>query len=205
MKEIFEDIIHNHRWCDVLCGTGSTLANTQSVRENLPLLIKRHGIQSMLDVPCGDFSWMRLVDFGPTFEYIGADIVLSMIEENRRRYPNKWFRPMDLSKDPIPDVDLVFTRDCLIHLSNQDIWSVLDNIHRSSVKYVMMTCYVSDPDKPVPNIRTGDFRPLNMHSSPFNFPQPIDSIDDGQDGNISRTMSLWTKEQIDYVVKTNLH
>jgi hypothetical protein len=35
MKDIFEDIIRNHRWLEVICGSGSTLKNTQPVREQL--------------------------------------------------------------------------------------------------------------------------------------------------------------------------
>lgn len=202
MKDIFTTIIEKHLWCDVLCGSGSTIEHTKLLRDQLPGLVEKYNIKSFLDAPCGDHSWMSLVDFNRSMTYIGADIVDSMIENNRKTYPNKNFRVIDISKDPIPSVDLVFIRDCLIHLSHADIWRVLENLSKSDVKYVMMTSYKT----PVPNrdISTGDFRPLNMRTNPFNLPEPLESLEDGFPDRVIRTMGLWTQQQINDAIKTNL-
>lgn len=195
MKEIFEDIIHNHRWCDVLCGSGSTLTYTTRLRDDLPDLLATYQITSMLDAPCGDFSWMSLVAFPKPFTYIGADIVESMILDNRQNYPDVDFRVLDISKDRLPDADMIFVRDCLIHLSNVDVLRVLDNICSSSIKYVMLTSY-KPAHAQINDIRTGDFRPINMQADPFNLPPPLASLDDGPPNSVIKTMDLWSTEQI---------
>jgi hypothetical protein len=41
----------------------------------------------LLDIPCGDFNWMKLLNLG--VDYIGADIVGELIAENRRRFGAK--------------------------------------------------------------------------------------------------------------------
>ena len=41
--------------------------------------------KSMLDIPCGDFHWMKEIEL-PLDHYMGADIVKPLIEENQNRY-----------------------------------------------------------------------------------------------------------------------
>lgn len=192
MKDIFSDIIRNHRWRDVVCGSGSTLAYTESLRQQLPRFLRRHGISSMLDLPCGDHSWMSLVEFPGDFQYIGADIVDFMIEANRDLYPDREFLVMDLCADPLPPVDLLFCRDCLFHLSEKDIRRAVDNIQRSNIKYIMTTTYVYGNNR---DIRTGEFRELDLRLSPYNLPESRDWIDDSGDGKHGqRIMALWSRE-----------
>lgn len=202
MKKIFEHIIHNHLWMDVLCGSGSTLAQTKLLRDKLPDILAKYDIKSMLDAPCGDYSWMSLTQFPTDFRYIGADIVESMILTNRSSYPGKDFRVIDISQDTLPDVDLIFVRDCLIHLSSSDIWKVLQNIYSSNIKYVMLTSYKQiGPNK---EINTGEFRELNMTCEPFNLAAPIAVLEDGPEEKTIRVMALWSKEQIGDAIETNL-
>lgn len=195
MKKIFEDIIKHHRWRDVLCGSGSTIAYTKMLRDQLPKLVAEYGISSMLDAPCGDFSWMNLVEFPKDFRYIGADIVEPMILSNREKYPQIQFEILDISTDPIPSVDMIFVRDCLIHLSNQDVLRVLDNIRASAVKYVMLTNYLPDHCS-ANDIQTGHFRGINMEIEPFNLPNPLIRLDDGPEGHVVKTMDLWSIDQL---------
>lgn len=37
-------------------------------------MLKKYSIKSILDIPCGDFSWMKKIELDG-IEYIGADIV----------------------------------------------------------------------------------------------------------------------------------
>ena len=55
-------------------GSGSTLVMTESIRTSLPIIFNKYGIESMLDVPCGDFNWMSKVDIQDVI-YVGGDIV----------------------------------------------------------------------------------------------------------------------------------
>ena len=193
MKNVFEDIIKNHRWSDVTCGTGSTMENTLILRQQLLPLLERHAITSMADVPCGDFSWMSQIQFPEGFRYMGGDIVGFMIEKNRANYPDVHFEQFDLSQDILPEVDLLFCRDCLFHFS-QDIQKTLDKISQSNVKYVMFTSYYNGNNH---DIGTGEFRELDFLKDPYNFPEPLDFIDEHISGeHLKRRLCLWSIDTI---------
>lgn len=201
MKELFTHIIANRRWdANVPCGYGSSLDYTKHLRESLPDFLDKYNIQSMFDAPCGDHSWMSLVEFSDTFQYIGGDIVEFMVESNQTTWPKKEFRVFDLTQDALPDVDLLFCRDCLFHLAEDDLVKVFDNILLSNVKYIMTTSYLPSHWNNQ-NIKTGQFRPVNLEQSPFNLPAPIDSVDDGPAGEVIRRMCLWNKDDFNKALK----
>ena len=54
----------------------------------------------MLDIPCGDFRWMRNVDLSNT-DYMGADIVNDLIQHNVEKYGREHvrFQKLNLIKD----------------------------------------------------------------------------------------------------------
>jgi hypothetical protein len=149
----------------------------------------------MFDAPCGDYTWMSTIDFPTNFKYIGGDIVDSLINSNQKKYPGVDFITFDLTTDPIPEVDVLFCRACLIHLSNDDIKKVIDNVNRSKVKYILTTTYPATNNNR--DIRVGDFRPINLSTTPFNLPSPIDNIDDSSPHD-NMVMSLWSADQFYY-------
>lgn len=200
MKEIFTEIIQTRRWQEVPCGSGSTLRYTQLLRETLPDFLIRHNINSMLDAPCGDFSWMSLVEFPEHFVYQGGDIVEFMIKDNQYRYPKVDFKVFDLTQDRFPDVDMLFCRDCLFHLCEDDIKKVFDNLMSSSVKYIMTTSYLPSHCANH-NIQTGDFRPIDLEQAPFNLPSPVDALDDGVPGEVIRRLCLWNVQDLQQAFK----
>jgi hypothetical protein len=171
--QIFTDYYRANKWRDESSrsGGGSNLAATSEIRPHLPPIWRKLNARIILDVPCGDFHWMNQVDLGE-FEYIGADIVAEMIAENRRRFsrPGVSFRTINLLQDELPQAELVFCRDCLVHFSYADIVRALANIRASGAKWLMMTNF------PVTGtnigIATGQWRPLNFETAPFNFPPP---------------------------------
>jgi hypothetical protein len=194
MKKIFENIIQNHCWQDVVCGSGSTLEYTKPLRDSLPNFLSKHNITSMFDAPCGDYSWMSLVEFKSGFKYIGGDIVEFMINSNRSTYPGVEFTVFDISQDAIPDVDLLFCRDCLFHFSQEDIDQTFDNILKSNVQYILTTSYINGSNH---NIITGNFRELDFIKPPFNFDLPIGTINDWIPGYAPRQMCLWHRSTIE--------
>ena len=56
-SEIFTQIYKSNYWNDSesKSGTGSSLKSTENIRKELPLLLKEFKINSLLDIPCGDF------------------------------------------------------------------------------------------------------------------------------------------------------
>jgi hypothetical protein len=199
MKEIFENIIKRRYWQDTVCGTGSTLQFTAPLRQNLKSFLEKHQLTSMLDAPCGDYSWMSQTELPQGFEYVGADIVTDLVSANRLNYPNVEFHQLDICQDSLPNVDVLFCRDCLIHFSFQDINIALTNIAKSNIKYVMLTNY---PDTDVRDITTGGFHKTNFTVNPINLGPAIDSIFDWvpgtANGNQKRSMSLWHRSAIEH-------
>jgi hypothetical protein len=192
MKEIFETIVNNNHWrsAGTVCGNGSTMAYTDYLRQHLGAFLEKHNINSMFDAPCGDYTWMSETHLPSGLKYIGGDIVESLIDKNKTLYPDVEFCVVDIAQDLLPDVDLLFCRDCLIHLSHADIKRVFENIVLSNIKYVMMTSYANSDNM---DIKTGDFRGVNFLTAPYDFALPIDSIEDWIPGYPPRSMCLWSR------------
>ena len=155
-------------------------------------LVLRHRIKSLLDLPCGDFNWMKKVDLHGT-HYMGGDIVSELIESNKKKYqkPGIEFHQMDLLHSKLPRVDLVLVRDCLVHLSFEDCNTALYNLKRSDSKYILTTTF---PQTSVnKNIETGDFRRINLNSSPFDFPRPLEIYSENHDieKDPRKCLGLW--------------
>ncbi len=141
-REIFTKIYNDNLWAssESKSGSGSELKNTNVLRKELSVLLKKYEIKSILDIPCGDFNWMKEVDF-TNIEYTGGDIVDELIKSNKSKYPNRMFFVMDLLNDVLPAVDLVFVRDCLGHLSNSNVLKELKKIKKSGIKYCLVTVF----------------------------------------------------------------
>ena len=194
---IFADIYRKKIWHNYgsVSGDGSTAEMTAVLVEKLPLLFDKYSIKSVLDIPCGDFSWMSNVKMDGV-RYIGADIVSELIEGNRAKFAdlkNCEFRKIDICSDPLPQVDLIFCRDCLVHLSNKNIFRALENIRKSKAKYLMMTTF-PDHNRNY-NMLTGAWRPLNFEKKPFYMPPPLEVLNEGfslRGGRFTdKSMGLW--------------
>jgi hypothetical protein len=81
---------------------------------------------------------------------------------------------IDITKDDLPKVDMIFCKDCLQHLSYENIFKAFENFKRSESKYLLTTSY---PLTLVNwDILNGDLRRLNLRRKPFNLPSPIMKI-----------------------------
>lgn len=177
MVRTFTPFYMENRWGDEesVSGPGSNLERTAKLRRELPGLLKELGARTLLDAPCGDFNWMKDTDLGLEL-YIGADIVSDLISQNQKLYSNikKQFAVLDITRDKLPHVDVILCRDCLIHFSYRDITAAIKNFKRSGSKYLLTNSYPAWRQNE--NIRTGDFRPLNLTLPPFNFSPPVEQI-----------------------------
>lgn len=200
MKEIFEDIIRNNRWKKHPCGPGSTFNYTENLRLNLGKFLENYKIESMIDAPCGDYSWMNSTKLPSIKKYIGGDIVEFLVKANQEKYPNIEFIELDLTCESLPEVDLLFCRDCLLHLSFNDIDKVFTNISQSNVKYVLLSNWFAGAEN-YRDIQTGAARYINFLEAPYNFKDPLDSIRDFVPGFPHREMMLWPKETVDNYIK----
>lgn len=169
-RRAFSYIFRERYWGDreSVSGPGSSHAQTENIRRELPGLVKRFSVQTFFDAPCGDLHWMRdvLPDLG--CRYIGGDIVPEVVEMARRNCPvaDADFLVFDLLHDRFPEADLWLCRDVLFHLSFANIRQVAANAARAAVPLVLVTSHQGDHVRNRP-IATGDFRHLNLFRPPF--------------------------------------
>ena len=175
-------------------GPGSDLENTKIISSELPRLFHRLQIRTLLDIPCGDFNWMNTVDLNGV-EYLGADIVREIVRIDQENYTAEGvsFKHLDLLRDPLPAVDLVLCRDCLVHLCYDDINLALQNIRVSHSTYLLTTTFSAREENV--DIFTGAWRTLNLQIAPFNLPEPVQLINEGYEGNdgayADKSLGLW--------------
>lgn len=177
-------------------GVGSQLDNgTKNLREHLYDFLVKWNINSIFDIPCGDFWWMRTIDL-KAIKYIGGDIIENRIQWLNTKYPDKQFLYFNFIDDTnLPDVDLVFCRDLLFHLSNEDKKKVLTNFINSGIKYLMMSNHPLSNNNT--DIQTSSFGHINWQLSPWNLEIPIDIFYDSNEGYDTKELQLYTRDQIE--------
>jgi hypothetical protein len=128
-------------------------------------------------------------------QYIGADVIPELIARNQSLYGNERtrFEFLDLTRDKLPRVDVILCRDCFIHFSYRHIAAAIKNFKRSRSTYLLTTTYPGWVDNK--DIRTGDFRYLNLLLPPFNFSPPLKQIEEKTEEEraqyFGKTLALW--------------
>ncbi len=131
---------------------------------------------NVVDLGCGDFFVGSKVR-GMCDQYVACDIVEPVINFNREKYKDLDvdFRTLDITKDELPAGDVVFVRQVLQHLPNENIAAALDKI-AAKYKYLVLTehlpatdSFVHNVDKPAgPDVRVAVKSGLVLTSEPFN-------------------------------------
>jgi len=192
-RRAFTAIYEGHLWSagESVSGDGSTLEFSASLRETLPPLLAELGAESLLDVGCGDFNWMKTVDLNGV-RYIGVDVVEPMIRRNLELYGSerRTFLVADVTKDRLQKTDIVLCRHCLIHLSNRQVCAALRNLKSIGAKYLLTTTF------PVVTTNTdiwpGSYRPINLEIQPFSLPTPFRIVHDTRiETDRSSVLALW--------------
>ena len=189
-------MIHEHNlWGSghSISGLGSEMEATKAVREALPGVFKQFGIRTLLDAPCGDASWIRSADL-KLDRYIGIDIVPSLIEDlSASARAHERFVVADITCDHLPQSDAVLCRDCLVHLSFENIYQALVNFRSSGARWLLTTTFpelVSNVD-----CEDGDWRGLNFQQLPFAWPAPLMTLSENcteGDGSWSdKSLAVW--------------
>ena len=123
-----------------------------------------------------------------------------MIEKNSRQFGNEKisFQCANLADSDLPKVDVIFSRDCLVHLSFEDALKIIDNFKRSGSKYLLTTTFTSRTENK--DLGNSFWRALNKQLAPFNFPEPIKVINEHcTEGNglfKDKSLGLWLLEDI---------
>jgi hypothetical protein len=102
---------------------------------------------------------------------------------------------LDITSDTLPAVDLIFCRDCLVHLPLFDIHAALHNFRQSGATWLLTTTFTRRSHNP--DILPGSWRPINLQAPPFNLPAPTRLIDElcterpGGEDFSDKHMGLW--------------
>lgn len=201
IEDTFRHIHRKNLWggSESVSGEGASREQVQTLETALPALLEQLDVNVLLDVPCGDFSWMQHVEM-PVTTYIGADLVPDLITENRQRFggAHRRFVTLDLTADLLPGADLLLCRDALVHLSFEDAFRVIENVRQSAIPFLLTTTFPECEDNE--DITTGDWRLLNLERPPFNFPPPSGLINEGctESGGAYRdkSLGLWRVEDL---------
>jgi len=134
--------------------------------------------------------------------YTGVDIVPALIQSNASRWTarNMKFCLADLCADDLPRADLVFCRDCWVHLDFLQIRACLENFRRSGAGYLLLTTFTARGE----NVDLGGhiWRPLNLQVAPFSFPPPSKLLVEGctEDGGIyaDKSVGLWRVKDLKF-------
>ena len=195
-QRLFTRIYETNYWGDSTSasGQGSNLEQTIALRTVLPRLLETLGVRSLLDVPCGDYNWIRHADLNLD-RYIGGDIVHRLVDTLQSEYggPGREFLQLDMVRDRLPRADAILCRDCLVHFSFRQIAVTIRNFQRSGARYLLATTFPGREANE--DIATGDWRTLNMCAPPLNWPEPVAVLNEGctQSGSLfaDKSIGVW--------------
>jgi SAM-dependent methyltransferase len=145
-------------------GTGSQESSTRPYRRLLQRLLGTGRVRRVVDLGCGDWAFSRLIDWRGV-DYLGIDVVRSLIRSNRRLYAcdHIRFRCSDFYRHPPPPADLYVLKDVLQHWTGAQVRSFLK---RMRGRTMLVTNSVSGAAYEELR-RAGGFRPLDIRQPPF--------------------------------------
>lgn len=168
---------------DTVCGWGSTMEHTKTIRTMLPVILEITKAKTMNDAGCGDLFWIQHLNLS-NIDYVGYDLY------ERSTWPalreKGWkLETADVTKDFLRESDITMCRDVFIHLPNHMVQSALHRL-KQTTKYLFTTFYKS------PTINPKDYKPeytfdnykrmesprlqhakLDLSKMPFNLGEPL--------------------------------
>lgn len=172
-KKIFTGIYKNGIWNNnnsniPLSGPGSSLENTREITALLEDFIYKYNCNSILDLGCGDLSWMRKTKFflDDNINYTGVDVVDSLIDIHNTNYPNRTFLCEDITEfSEFNKVSIILMRDVIFHLKNNEILKIFNNI-KNRFDFICITSCKNSENNDIFN--KWRFSEKNLHLEPFN-------------------------------------
>ncbi len=173
----FTAIYRTNVWGDDESASGKgSRKDSSSVREALDALnfiAEKYSIKSISDIPCGDFNWIgEFLIQNPLITYHGFDIVKDLIKSNQCKYPGVRFSQLNIINKVPEKADLIFCKDLINHLTNDEIFKSLRNMVLSGSTFILMTNNLHSKNSDLPQLRMATSRPVDLTSQPFKLPNP---------------------------------
>lgn len=170
IKKVFSNIYEKNLWKNG-SGPGSTPKATDYYRSILIDLITNLEIKTVLDYGCGDWQFSHLVPWEDLINnYLGVDIVDSVIAENIKKYKSSKVNFQTVTEDwCFPEVDLIICKDVLQHLPNVQVKQLLEKMKSSSRFMIITNDIIVDKETTNSDCSIGKSRPINLSLSPWNY------------------------------------
>ena len=169
--EIFDYYYKVDAW-----GNGSGHGSTYEFNKDVYIprireFILNNQIKNVVDIGCGDCQSTFHIYNGLEIDYLGIDIVESVIESNKVKYPEYKFGRLNISEevDEIPDAELYIIKDVLQHWDTLTVVNFLDKLVTKKFKFIIIvndgniSNYIGPSD-----IKIGEWRPLSVFNYPLN-------------------------------------
>ena len=175
-------------------------APSWAILHGIEWIVAELSIGRLLHVPCGDMGWIADVDLG-TAIYIGIDARSEMIAANRARYgwgnERRILIPADIRRAPLPTSDLVLARDAFGSLSFASATQAIANLKATGAGFILATTFTGrlQNDDTV----DGGWRPLNLRMAPFDWPEPMLMLGEGEPNAMvpdGCSLGLWATDEL---------
>ncbi len=200
VQDRFTAIYRQSLWgsSETVSGPGSEKCYAANLVPALINLFERHDITSIVDAPCGDMNWMVDVLARRKLRYHGFDLVPELVASLKHlETEHLSIGVSDIRSMTFPGADLWLCRDCWFHLSYADIRASLNAFLASTIPYALLTSHINDRTFANTDVRSGDFRLLDLFSPPFSLSdETVDAIDDWIAPWPPRRLYLWRREQL---------
>src|SRR4029453_1477249 len=146
-------------------GSGSTLEITGEYRAYVEAFIKKHGVKSVVDAGCGDWSFSSAIDWGDA-SYLGIDIASDVMAAVRNKHEKGKikFQVGDIT-DELPAAELLISKDVLQHLSNELVHKFIrNNLRKGKYKWVILTNNRGSENR---DVASGGYRAIDLAAPPF--------------------------------------
>ena len=172
----------------------SSIKGTEILRSQLEGLFVKYNINTMFDAGATDASWQWLT-LTKLVNYSAGELRPEVVDYAKIAYPGLNIVQFDITKDSLPDVDLLFVRDVTIHLDNEQKEKFVSIWLSSNVPYLLISHHADlTENKNVDLNLPSQFAEVNWCIDPWNWPTPLENLWEMNPGG--RSMSLWSQSQI---------
>jgi len=192
-----------------LSGPGSLVESSLPVIEFIKQSIAQGEVSSILDLGCGDLTYMSTIEpiKSGAVDYTGTDISEFILQENRIRY--SWFKglTMDVTKPNEFDADLIVIKDLIFHLSNRQITALLNNLSKARFNYCIMTTMNNASNRWRFLSKKHNYADVNIRIAPFKLDETVKILPRDRSANTGKkdqgafvvydmnSFKAWTKKR----------
>jgi SAM-dependent methyltransferase len=169
---LFDQMYREKRWGDgikyPLSGPGSTILNSAPVLS----WIRDLSPSSIVDIGCGDMTWMSNALLEHPFNYVGIDVSSLALSLAQQKVPNRAvFVHGDLTSRTFSvSADLIIVKDVLFHLTDDMVLAALAQLAKCRFRHLILNTdsHINEfPRGSVREMNRAHWCGANLEKSPF--------------------------------------